>query len=260
MMNFLLSRSHQAIAPAEQELIQWKVPDNRFGSYEAFLRTIQQQGYQFCFFNELRHPKREIVLRHDVDFDTNFALQSALIESKLGIKATYFFLLRSNFYNVLSAQDFENILLIREMGHAISVHFDPSIYEDIHKGLQWEARIFRDIFNQDANIVSLHRPDKFFQEFDAPISGIEHTYQSKYFRDIKYFADSTGVWRYGHPFDSPEFAQQKSLHILIHPIWWMLDGSSNLDKLRTYYVKRIDALKADFSDNCIPFRKIHESL
>jgi hypothetical protein len=236
------------------------VPSNRFGSYKNFLQTFKDQGYQFCLFSELTEPKKQIALRHDIDFDTNFALQSAMVEKQLGIKSTYFFLLRSNFYNIFSPQDFDNIMSIREMGHCISVHFDPSIYDNFHEGLKTEVKLFQEFFKEEVNIISLHRPNAFFQEFDAPIFGIEHTYQSKYFRNVKYISDSTGVWRFGHPFDTPEFAQQKSIHLLIHPIWWMLDGLSNLDKLKLYYSHRVDSLKTDFSNNCIPFRKINESL
>lgn len=233
---------------------------HRFGSYEHFLLAFKENGYQFVFFNELADAKHQIVLRHDIDFDTNFAVQSALIEKNLGIQATYFFLLRSNFYNIFSPQDYENIMSIRRMGHAVSIHFDPSIYEDFHQGLQMEVNLFREFFKLDVDIISLHRPNAFFQEFDAPIFGIEHTYQSKYFRDVKYISDSTGIWRFGHPFDTPEFAQQKSIHLLIHPIWWMQEGPTNLDKLKTYYEHRVHALKTEFVNNCIPFRKINESL
>jgi hypothetical protein len=260
MTNTLLTRLQPAVPAPEQDAIQWKTPENRFGSYEEFLKGFLNHGYTFSFFNDLNHPKKQVALRHDIDFDTNFALQSALIESKLGIKSTYFFLLRSNFYNILSPQDFENIQFIRKLGHCVSIHFDPSIYEDFHKGLQLEVALFREIFNLEVEIISLHRPNAFFQQMDQPIYGIEHTYQSKYFKDIKYFADSTGVWRFGHPFDSMEFAHQKSLHILIHPIWWMLDGPSNLEKLKEYFEQRVQALKREFSHNCIPFRKINESL
>ena len=260
MTNILHHRPQHTIAPPDKDTIQWKASANRFGSYEEFLKGFLSHGYTFGFFQELSHPKKQVALRHDIDFDTNFALQSALIESKLGIRATYFFLLRSHFYNILSPQDFENIQFIRKLGHCISIHFDPSIYEDFHKGLQMEMSLFRDIFNLEVNLISLHRPNTFFQEMDQPIHGVEHTYQSKYFRDVKYFADSTGVWRFGHPFDSQEFIQQKSLHILIHPIWWMLDGPSNLDKLKQYFGHRVQSLKTEFSNNCIPFRNIHESL
>jgi hypothetical protein len=260
MVNFSLSQRQQPMTSPESEQKHIKVPSNNFGSYENFLRAFKDQGYQFCLFSELKESHKQIALRHDIDFDTNFALQSALIENRLGIKSTYFFLLRSNLYNIFSPQDYQNIQLIREMGHGVSIHFDPSIYEDFHQGLQTEVKMFRDFFKLDVGIISLHRPNAFFQEFDAPIFGIEHTYQSKYFRDVKYISDSTGVWRFGHPFDTPEFAQQKSIHLLIHPIWWMLEGNTNLEKLRDYYLQRVNALKTDFSNNCIPFRKINESL
>lgn len=255
-----MNHSQQMTAPAEQPQLNGDASKHKFGPYEDFLKTYLEHGYQFRFFPEINQPEKQIALRHDIDFDTNFALQSALIESDLGIKATYFFLMRSNFYNLLSPQDHQNVLMIREMGHHVSIHFDPSVYEDFHKGLQWEVALFREIFQQEVGIISLHRPNPFFQEFDAPIFDIEHTYQSKYFRDIKYFADSTGVWRFGHPFESPEFLQKRSLHVLIHPVWWMLDGASNLTKLRTYYAQRVQSLKTEFSNNCIPFRAIHESL
>ena len=260
MVNFLHSQRQETIAPAEGGQGQLITPKNRFGNYENFLHTFQQQGYQFCKFKELNQDNGQIVLRHDIDFDTNFALQAALVENKLGIKSTFFFLLRTNFYNIFSPQDMENVKLIHEMGHTVSIHFDPSIYEDFHKGLQMELSLFQDFFKMNVDIISLHRPNSFFQEYDAPIYGVEHTYQSKYFRDVKYISDSTGVWRFGHPFDSPEFDQKKSIHLLIHPIWWMLDGVTNLDKLKEYYGQRVTALKSDFSNNCIPFRKIDESL
>lgn len=260
MMNSLQQRPQHSVSVSDSNAPTWRTPENRFGSYEEFLKGFLNQGYGFCFFQDLKQPKKQIALRHDIDFDTNFALQSALIESKLGIKSTYFFLMRSHFYNILSHQDLENIRFIQRLGHHISIHFDPSLYEDFHEGLQMEIGLFREIFKQEVSIISLHRPNAFFQEMDQPIYGIEHTYQSKYFRDVKYFADSTGVWRFGHPFDSQEFHQQKSMHVLIHPIWWMLDGASNLDKLKQYFNHRVQFLKAEFSNNCIPFRAINESL
>ncbi|MBK6905422.1 MAG: hypothetical protein IPH04_22145 [Saprospirales bacterium] len=237
-----------------------ELPGNHLGSYEDFLKTFLKDGYEFLFFQDINSSYKQLVLRHDVDFDTAFALETAKIEARLGVKSTYFFLLRSNLYNILAPADFENVQEIRSLGHQISVHFDPTIYDDFHQGLQQEVAIFEACFNEKVKIVSFHRPNAFFQEYDSPVMNIEHTYQSKYFRDIKYFSDSTGVWRFGHPADSMEFALGKSLHILIHPIWWVINGHSNLKKLESYFTQRIDALKHEFSNNCIPFRKIHAQI
>lgn len=231
-----------------------------FDCYEEFLSTFLERGYRFCFFPELSEPFSELVLRHDIDFDTHLALRMATKEKELGVRSTFFFLIRSPMYNVLDPQDYENIQLIREMGHVISLHFDPTLYVDFEQGLRIEVDMFKSIFQTDIHIVSLHRPSTFFQQHDAPIAGIEHTYQSRYFRQVKYISDSTGVWRYGHPFKTQEFLTGKSMHVLIHPIWWMLEGRTNLDKLRCYYRQRVDALKANFSENCIPFRQLNGHL
>ncbi len=233
---------------------------NDLGSYDDFLTAFLQQGYDSFFFPELNLEERQLALRHDIDFDTNFALQTAVIEAELGIKATYFFLLRSSFYNIFSPQDYDNVYKIKELGHSISIHFDPLLYEDFHKGLAQEVEIFRKHFDTEVEVISIHRPNDFFQKYDTPIMGIEHTYQNKYFRDIKYFSDSTGVWRFGHPHDSEAFSNRQPLHVLIHPIWWMVRGASNLDKLRTYYASRTQHLKSEFYNNCIPFRTIYETL
>lgn len=228
-------------------------------SYQEFLSAFQDQGYDFVFFNELQSPEGQLVLRHDVDFDTSFALETARIEAAMGIKSTYFFLVRSNFYNILSPNDFENIQLIRDLGHKISVHFDPLIYDNVEEGLKQEVGMFQSCFQEEVDIISFHRPTEFFRNLNAPILGIEHTYQSKYFRDVKYFSDSTGVWRFGHPHASKEYIQRESLHILIHPIWWIVQGHSNLYKLENYFSQRIQMLKKEFSNNCIPFRQTDAS-
>ncbi len=235
-------------------------PATYLGDYRELLQGFLDEGYAFRFFGEQEKQEGEVILRHDIDFDTHMALKTAQIETDLGIQATYFFLLRSNFYNIFSARDFDQVLAIRELGHKISIHFDPLIYQDFHQGLSQEIEIFERLFKEKVDIISLHRPNEFFQTYDAPIHGVEHTYQSKYFKEIKYISDSTGVFRFGHPFDSEEFAQGKSIHLLIHPVWWVMQGVSNLDKLRKYYEQRKEDLKMDFYNNCIPFRQIYEKI
>ncbi len=234
---------------------------NDLGSYQQMLLTFLDRGYQPVSFPEYSQPKGQLILRHDIDFDTHFALQCAQVESELGVRATYFFLMRSNFYNLLSKQDFENINQIKALGHTISIHFDPTIYEEqFHQGLKFEVQLFELYFNTRVEIISLHRPTTFFLNYDYPIDNIEHTYQSKYFKDIQYISDSTGEWRYGHPLDSDAFANQQTIHLLTHPIWWMQEGISNQDKLKTYFYKRKDFLKNDFYHNCKPFQEISEHL
>ncbi len=233
---------------------------NDLGSYRDFLCQLMEADYQFVSFPEQSAPTGEVIMRHDIDFDTGFARQAAETEQELGIQATYFFLMRSHFYNLLAPENLENVKAIQEMGHRVSIHFDPMLYSDsdFRAGLIEEVGLFEHLFHTKVETISLHRPNPFFLDFDETIEGIEHTYQKKYFKNIKYFADSRGLWRYGHPFDSEEFAAKKTLHILVHPIWWMIDEASNLDKLKHYFDVRVEGLRQAFGENCIPFRQLYE--
>lgn len=228
--------------------------------YAAFLQQFLDAGYAFVDYFNFDRKEGEIILRHDIDYDTGFALVTAKQEAILGIKATYFFLLRSEFYNPFSEQDFQNIMAIKNLGHTISIHFDPLLYADIHEGLAREVAIFKALFKEEVKMISLHRPNEYFQSLTTPINGIMHTYMPKFFKDLAYFADSTGKWRFGHPLDSEVFASKKSLQLLIHPVWWCVSGANQHEKLKSYFSDRVVHLKDLFSANCIPFRAIYESL
>lgn len=229
-------------------------------SITEFLQPFLDKGYQFVLLHELTAPQKQIALRHDVDFNTSFALQMAQVEHDMGVKASYFFLMRSSLYNVFSPTDYSNINAIKALGHNISIHFDPTLYTDFHAGLELERNMFRTIFDTEVSMVSLHRPNDFFLNHDEPIVGVEHTYQSKYFKQVKYFSDSTGIWRFGHPFNSEEFENGLSMHILIHPIWWLQPGFSNQDKIKSYFADVIKSLNRQFYLNGVPFSEIYDQV
>ena len=231
---------------------------NCLGSYDNFLKKFIEKGYRFIKFQEHTSTQGELILRHDIDFDVKFAHQASLVETSLGIKSTYFFLLRSDFYNPFSKENFDLIMDIRSRGHDISIHYDPTIYEDFNEGFAEEHSFFRSVFNTDVKIISLHRPNDFFLKLDQRIANIEHTYQTRYFKDIKYFADSTGKWRFGSPLDSEEFQKMQSIHLLIHPVWWFLEGKDNLEVLKNCYRKKTGDLKTHFNANSIPFREVSD--
>ena len=71
------------------------------------------------------------------------------------------------------------------------------------------------------------------------VCGIRHTYHPIYFEQIKYFADSQGWFRYGHPVDSEAFENQDTIQLLINPIWWVAKGSDALSKLHNFLDFRI---------------------
>ncbi len=105
-------------------------------------------------------------------------------------------------------------------------------------------------------MISVHRPNDFLKSCDAPLCGVEHTYQNKYFKDIKYVSDSQGLFRFGHPFETEEWKQTKAMHLLIHPLWWMFpDAMNNVDLLDRFVAHRTHRFQAHVADNCIPYRE-----
>ena len=78
------------------------------------------------------------------------------------VKSTFFFLLRSSFYNTISNQNYNAIKKIISLGHTIGLHFDASIYgnKDLDANCKKEISILEKIFDIKIDIVSFHRPVK----------------------------------------------------------------------------------------------------
>ena len=136
--------------------------------------------------------KKNILLRHDIDFSLENANLLAKKENELKIKSTYFFMLSSNFYNVFSDHSQKIILDIKKLGHKISLHFDPTVYKKINEGAKIEINTFQKLFKTKVDIISIHRPGSFLKNNNQKLGGCSHTYQDKFFKKIKYISDSGG--------------------------------------------------------------------
>lgn len=224
------------------------------GSYEGLITAFLDSGYKTEFFTSGIKPERQLLLRHDIDFDCSYAAEIAAIENRIGVRATYFFLLRSDSYNLLSKRNSRLVMEIKNMGHEVSLHFDPVIYgEYFLEGFRLEKEIFEKNFETELKIVSIHRPNDFFLTYNKKLDGVEHTYQKKYFKAIKYISDSQGAFRFGHPLESDEFKANKTIHLLTHPIWWQGAGESNMLVLQNHILRQEEFLHRHVGENCKPY-------
>lgn len=230
--------------------------ENRSKSYQDFLEGFLKKDYQTIFYSSPVDSHKKLILRHDIDFSCRYAYEMSNLEKELGVRSTYFFLLRTDSYNLLSKKNVDLVSRIIDNGHTASLHFDPLAYgDDFHKGFRYEREIFEKTFDTKVRIISIHRPNDFFLNLDEEIDGVEHTYQKKYFKDIKYISDSQGAFRFGHPFESEAFKAAESIHLLIHPIWWQGEGNSNIDVLQNYITEHQTFLHTHVGENCIPYKK-----
>jgi hypothetical protein len=94
--------------------------DFTINQYNELLLVLITSGYEFQSFSEfLKKPeKKVIILRHDVDLLPFNSLRFAKIQSKLGVKGTYYFRAVPESWNEKA------IVEIESLGHEIGYHYE----------------------------------------------------------------------------------------------------------------------------------------
>lgn len=186
--------------------------------------------YKFIGYNNIELATEEsfILLRHDVDMSVHEALDLARIENKLGIKATYFLLFHSDFYNLLEKEIVDLVREIIDLGHEIGLHFDSHFYEidkeeQLEEYLIFEKNILEKVFGQKLNVFSFHNTNEFVlsckkESYGGMVNTYAAFYQDK--NQIAYCSDSFGYWRFERLKELIQERKHKKLQVLTHPEWW----------------------------------------
>jgi len=232
--------------------------------YRRLLSSLLEAGYVPAAFEDAAHllesRERFVLLRHDIDFDLAPALAMARIEAAMDVFSTWFVLLRTEHYNVFSAQNCRIIEEILGLGHRLGLHFDCAAYPDaaldeLNVGCGREARLLEDWFGVEIAVVSIHRPPPFVIGSDQGLTEPRlHTYMQRFTREIDYLADSRGRWRYGEPLDSVAFVARNPLHLLVHPIWWREEAVAPLQTVYDFIDRRSRSLELSVAANSTVYR------
>ncbi|MEM9942665.1 MAG: hypothetical protein AAF939_13965, partial [Planctomycetota bacterium] len=106
-----------------------------FDGYRNLIEKLLAKGYAFSAFPDaieldLTKSQRPLCLmRHDIDFDLGMARDMALVEAEFQIQSTYFFLVRTEHYNLFSEQGTKLVREILDLGHHLGLHFDCASYD-----------------------------------------------------------------------------------------------------------------------------------
>lgn len=210
--------------------------------YKKFLRPV--------FFDKVnKYSNNFFIIRHDVEFSTERALELAKIEKKeLNIKSSFFFQITNNSYNLFSYENRKIILAIKKMGHKIGLHFNYKGQNSnlkIKKELISQSKIFNKLFKNDYKFFSPHRPSKFPFLLKVKNKNLKNTYSKLFFNDFEnakknvekiiYLADSRHEWKYLHPLKL-DLTIHKKVHLVFHPDAWSKKGytkKSNYDLLKS---------------------------
>lgn len=231
--------------------------------YRHLLVTAKTH-FTFIGYTDYKESSPFVIWRHDIDFNPYYALQLAKIEQEEGIKATYFILLHSNLYNLLSVNNKKIINQIIELGHTIGLHFDSSFYnisteEDLEQFLLFEKEILEKTFQVPMESFSFHINTPFTMQCEKYIyAGMVNAYATYFKNEMEYCSDSYGYWRFRRLKDVLTQTKDKNLHILTHPEWWQETVKSPKQRLHDCVTKQADEMMNGDSDILKAINREHQ--
>lgn len=194
-------------------------------NYLRLLRLIKTK-FKVTEFSRYNLDEKFAIIRHDVDFSVQRALKIAQIEAKEGIRAHYFILLHSEFYNLIEKRNAAQIKEIVSLGHNVGLHFDTSFYdikseEELVKNLTIEKQFLENVFEINIDDFSFHITNDYTstctKDYYAEMLNV---YSDSIQKHISYCSDSNGYWRYKRLEDVINDNNTRNLQILTHPELW----------------------------------------
>ncbi len=183
--------------------------------YRELLDAAKDGGYAFVFFDHDPRPG-DLLLRHDVDLSLEAALMLAELEAEEDVRATYFLMTQSVFYNLASAPGEATIERLRALGHAVGLH------------AMWPRAELDDRFDP---VVAWHNPDPPYMS--DPIDGADNAMSPRFFLRECYRSDSNQSWRSGCPHEPLARGEFEWLQLLTHPEIWVYEGSSMRESMES---------------------------
>jgi hypothetical protein len=197
---------------------------------ERGLRTLveraREQGYEFIAPGQ--PAERGLILRHDVDLSLRSAARLAELEAELGVSSTYFIMVTSPFYGVMSPQARSLLQAIVRCGHRIGLHWDAGVHADGDlapaETVAREIDLLEWLTATPCVAVSHHQPSLHgLAEVNLP--GVVNMYSAQVQANFAYVSDSCMAWRRD---PLAVIAEGEPLHLLLHPEYWV-PGGANLD-------------------------------
>ncbi len=189
--------------------------------YLDLLTTVRESGRPAVSFRDIPAVGGYAILRHDIDFSLDSAVEMAHLDRRAGATSTFFILMTAPYYNPLSDAGVRAIREIASLGHECGLHYDCAGFELLSpqqriKRVQSLAGALEDVTGAPIRAIAQHKPARspVRQEFPS----YRNAYADAYFKDIAYISDSRRMFRTP---DVAEFLRQNArVQALFHPVWW----------------------------------------
>jgi len=175
-------------------------------------------------------------------------------ERRLGVSATYFVLLRTEFYNSLSRDGLQSLRRIVGCGHEIGLHFDAALYPDqpaaVETAVAHECALLESVFGGPISTISFHRPVAERAGSANRLAGRLNAYGPRFVKDMGYCSDSRGAWQFGGPLEQPAVREKRALQLLVHPFWWQDPPTTPVERLKAFVEQRKEFLDHELARHC----------
>lgn len=214
-----------------------------YSNYKKILEEMKTINKIYNFKSVDRVVKHGYILRHDIDFDIEKAYSMFNVEKEMNVISTYFILVTSDLYNILSYKNRNIIKNISSNGFEIGLHFDPVIYGDIslnqmQKQVEKECSIIEDIIGLKVQTVSLHNPSIHNQ---YPLFEVyKNAYSKEFFNPDLYLSDSCRDFRGKDIFEFIKKGQNNLLQVLFHPIHFSENGENYIESFNKIIESKIN--------------------
>lgn len=205
--------------------------------YEEILQLLKDHDYTAISYQQFDPNKtHQILLRHDIDFWSDSIQDFIDIETRMGIKAVYHFMVGNPSYNINSIE-FMDFINQNYSKIWMGVHLDKSNFLPLRTQINLIDRGCLDS-------VSFHRPDAIDMNFRCPfLHETLYSYADRFVNHTKYLTDSRMHWREGCLCGWVPNLNGQNLHVVIHPLWWFYTGrplEDGLDQLMCDCKKHLD--------------------
>ncbi len=201
--------------------------DFTFDNYRRMIKLAKERGFSFILHKDEYDPDRkEVIWRHDVEFEPVLALQMAKIENEEGARATYFFQLHSQFYNTIDHYYKDILWKIKDMGHHIGLHFDSAYWgitneNQLNEFIKVDREYLEKNIGFSIDTFSFHNTTAFTQScLQYKYGGLINVYASFFKKHYEYCGDSLGYWRFDRLEDRLNDKGINHLHVLTHDGNW----------------------------------------
>ena len=225
--------------------------------YESILAALAGRGVRFARFSEppLDGMPR-VYLRHDVDLSLGAAVRFARMNAAAGARATFFLLLRSPVYNLLSEPVLSLAAELVANGQSLGLHVAVPTEQHCSK------RDLVNLVSADYALARRHLPDLepvfawhnttpelLEAGLDLEVPGLVNAYSTAFFRRIPYHSDTGMRYSVDEWLHLVRETPTRSMQLLFHPELWNGGGRTPGEALARTWPQVIREHEVEFRVN-----------